>query len=343
MPEIKNLTKAAKRILKAVKDGERVILYGDADLDGVSSVLIFQETIECLRPEKSGDLKSDSTSDVKNSPTSDVGSDFSEITIYFPDREKEGYGLNEQALKFLDNLLISDINNNSKALLIILDTGIGNVAEVELAKKLGFEVIIVDHHQSLPQIPQASIIVDPKQKSDPYPFKHLACAGVAYKLAQVLISLTAPTIPTWRPEKFLELVAMATLYDQMPLEGENKKLVTDGILALKYTQRPGLLALIRPEKSDNLKSDVKGVPTSDFGPDFSGLGSGLVNRVIDEVRQKLVSPLAAGQIKNHISETYLLLIETSPSKAKKMAQALIKKAEQKREEIKKFLPKWNRE
>lgn len=283
MPEIKNIKKAAERILQAVKDKERIILYGDADLDGAASVIILQETIQMVG--------------IRYRPT-----------VYFPDRQKEGYGINDMALKYLKKY--------SPALFIVLDTGISNVSEVELAKKLGFEVIIIDHHQALAQLPKASIIVDPKQKTDKYPFKHLACAGVVYKLSKEIKQIVTKScdrrdlsqnlLVGWRPEKFLELVALATLYDQMPLEDENQKLVRDGILALKYTQRPGLKELASQP-----------IPAS-----------------IDEVRQKMISPLAAGQIKNHISQAYSLLIEKNPAKAKKLSQELIALAQEKKQQIK---------
>ena len=144
--EIKNLEKAAKRILKAVEFKEKVILYGDADPDGVISVIILKETLEefGLKP----------------------------VQIYFPDREKEGYGINEKALKVL--------KKKAPALLISFDCAMSNVKEVDLAKKNGFEVIIIDHHNPLPKVPKASIIVNPKQKGDKYSFKQLACAGITY-------------------------------------------------------------------------------------------------------------------------------------------------------------------
>ena len=153
MQEIKNLKKAADRILKAIKKKEKIILYGDADLDGTASVIITEEAIRNL----GGTISA----------------------FYFPDRETEGYGLTEKALDLL--------KKESPALLIVLDCGIGNVKEVSLAKKLGFKVVIIDHHEALDKLPSAEIIVDPKQKSDKYPFKKLACAGIAFKLAEAVL------------------------------------------------------------------------------------------------------------------------------------------------------------
>ena len=128
--EIKNLEKAAKRILEAVKAGERIIIYGDSDLDGVASVVILEE---CL----------------KNLGTSAVA-------LYFYDREKEGYGINEKAL--------GKLKKYSPALFITLDCGISNFKEVKIANDFGFEVIIIDHHEIVEgkSIPENVYILNPE-------------------------------------------------------------------------------------------------------------------------------------------------------------------------------------
>jgi single-stranded-DNA-specific exonuclease len=127
MAEIKNIKKAAERISKAIEKKEKIILYGDADMDGIGSTIILEEAIGAL----GGKIEA----------------------IYFPDRELEGYGLNEDALKFL--------KKSAPALLILLDCGIGNFDEIKIAKKLKFEVMIVDHHKTLGKLPAASVIVNP--------------------------------------------------------------------------------------------------------------------------------------------------------------------------------------
>ncbi len=269
-PEIKNLKKAAERILKAIDNQEKVIIYGDSDPDGVGAVIILEETIKELG--------------------------LSPVAVYFPDRQKEGYGLNEKALKFL--------KKHSPALLVVLDCGIGNVEEVELANKMGFEVIIIDHHKILPQIPRASIICDPKQEGDDYPFKELATAGIVYKLSKMLFSIA---VQEFKPEKFLEIVALSTIADMMALEADNEKFVREGLLALNFSTRPGLIALMEVTEFKNWD--------------------------IQEVRQKLVSILNAGETKNHLNEAYLLLTENDPAKAKRIIQLLINKSENRRQEI----------
>jgi len=272
MAEIKNLTRAANRILKAIANKERIILYGDCDPDGASSVLIMEETIRLLGGKKP--------------------------KVYFPDRETEGYGINKKALGVLKKY--------APALLVVFDCGITNIKETEIAKKMGFEVIIVDHHEVRPRLPKA-LVVNPKQKGDKYPFKFLAGAGLAYKLAQKIFSLSQKP---YRPEKFLELVALATIADQMPLEQDNEKLVHDGLLALRYTKREGLKALMK------LTSFSEGT-AGDF-------------------RQKILPPLNIWKAKKHINLLYYFLKEKSSRKALKMAKALLEDVEKKKEIMKKI-------
>jgi len=273
---MKGLKEAAERILKAITQREKIILFGDADMDGVASVIILEETIKILKKQNG-----------------------SEITVYFPDREKEGYGINKSALNFL--------KDKAPALFISLDCGIGNVREVKFANKLGFEVIIVDHHEVLLELPCASVIVNPKQKDDNYPFKRLACASITYKLARLLFLQAAKE---WRPEEFLVLAMLATLSDQVPLKDENKQLVKQGMLALNYTKRPGLRALMEIFSFENLG--------------------------IEEIFHTLLHPLGSAGTENHLNEAYLFLTETSLKKTKERAEFLIEKSKEKRIEIKRI-------
>jgi single-stranded-DNA-specific exonuclease len=276
--EIKNLKKAAQRIFKALNQKEKIILYGDSDPDGVGSVILLKETLEKL------------AKNFLNSPL--------EIIVYFPDRIKEGYGLNETALKFLSQF--------SPALFITLDLGIGNVKEVELAKKLGFEVIIIDHHEPLLELPKAEIIVDPKQKDDKYPFKNFSCTALVYKLVKLLHNLGGIA---WESERFLELVLLATLYDQMPIVEENEKLVKEGILAFNYSKRVSLNVL---KKLTNFQGSL------------------------EEVKKKILPPLsAATTTPDHLQEAYIFLTEESSVKAEELGKNLIEKNRKRNEEIKK--------
>jgi len=280
--EIKNLKKTANRILKAVDEKEKIILYGDADPDGIASVIILKEALEILEANLS--------------------------KIYFPDRETEGYGINEEALKFLEP--------EAPALFLALDCGIGNFKEVKIAKKMGFEVVIIDHHEVLSKLPEASIIVDPKQKDDKYPFKHLSTAGIVYKLVKILLFQEHES---FEQEKFLELVAISTLADQMPLLEENKDFVKKGILALNQTKRPGLKVLME-------LTDFKTALAKD---EVSGWE-------IEEVRKKILPPLNLWGAENHQSQVYSLLTENSPKKAEDLAKILLKKSKERKEKIKKI-------
>jgi len=221
MKEIKNLKKASNRILKAIKNKEKIVIYGDSDMDGVSSVIIVKDSITSL------------------------GGNVSKI--YFPDRETEGYGVNKTALKRL--------KNEAPALFIALDCGIGNIEEVDIANKMGFEVIIIDHHIVPEKLPDAKIIVDPKQKGDEYPFKDFATAGIAYRLS---ILLLGDKMTDNLRRDVLELAAMATIADMMPKVEDNEEIIMEGLSSLKDSWRPGIQALLALERirSSSLMSQV---------------------------------------------------------------------------------------
>ncbi|MFH1423695.1 MAG: DHH family phosphoesterase [Candidatus Nealsonbacteria bacterium] len=261
--EIKNIKKAAERIKKAVDKKERIILYGDADMDGIGSTIILKEAIKTL----GGKI----------------------TAIYFPDRELEGYGLNEDALNFL--------KAHAPALLILLDCGISNLSEVKIAKNLGFEVMIVDHHKLLKKPPQASIIVNPKQKGDKYPFKEFAAAGVVFKLIEELL---AGKMSVSLKNNFLELVALATIADMMPQTDDNLEIVEEGLRSLKNTRRPALRSFweIDPVIKDN----------------------------INQFAQKIILACNASGGKNHSNEAYLLLTAKSVKEAESLARHLLDKA-----------------
>jgi len=270
--KIKNLRKAAKRILRAIKNEERIILYGDADLDGIGSVIILKETIEKLGGKISA--------------------------FYFPEREKEGYGITEKSLNVL--------KKNAPALFITLDCGISNFKEVKKANGLGFEVIIVDHHQVLDKMPEASIIVDPKQETDKYPFKEMACVGVAYKLAEAIFAEDKKSYPKNKQflKEFLELVALGTIADQVPLINENEKFVKEGLKILNYTSRPGLQVLI----------------------ELTGFKDG----GLQEVQQKITSQLKSSENTGSLNGIFIFLTEKSFAKTEKMALDFIKEARRKK-------------
>ncbi len=274
MPEIKNLKKAAKRIQKACKKKEKIILYGDSDLDGITSVIIMKETIQTL----GGNV----------------------AAVFFPDRENDGYGITEKALK---QLIVF-----SPALFISLDLGIGNIKEAEIAKKMGFEIIIVDHHQLLDKTPKVSLIVDPKQKGDKYPFKGFAAAGLAFKLSgEILGKSISPKLKNG----FLELAAVATIADMMPQTDDNEIIIEEGLASLRNTLRPG------------------------FKVFYEILGQDLSSR---QTIQKIVSALNITEATDDwLNETYRLLTSSSSEDSKKIAEKLIQKAEAKQFKVRQIV------
>jgi len=272
--EIKNLKKTAKRILKSIKSKERIVIYGDADLDGVTSVIILKECIKNLG---------------------------GEITaIYFPDREKEGYGINEEALHYLKKY--------APALFLALDCGIGNFKEVKIAKKLGFEVVIIDHHEILEKLPEASIIVDPKQKGDKYPLKQLATVGIIFKLAENLLK---ERMTESLRRNFLELVAMATIADMMPRVGENEEMILEGLNSLKSSWRPGIQVLFELEPFKSLT---------------------LIQQV-----NKVSSLLNIRDVENRLPAAFRFLTASDKKEAEKLSERLLEKGFQKRERIKEII------
>lgn len=280
MTEIKNLKKVAQRILKAIKNKEKIVLYGDADLDGVAAVIILADTIKNL----GGKI----------------------AAIYFPDRELEGYGITEKGLNYLKKF-------GEKALLIALDCGIGNFKEVVMAKKLGFEVIIIDHHQILDKLPKASIIVDPKQKGDKYPFKGLATAGIVFKLSELLLK----NIMTKNLRKnFLELVALATIADMMPREEENKIFIEEGLQSLESSFRPGIKVFFEMEPFKSIA----------FGREGGGW-----------VSSKIISILNVRDVENSFPASFRLLTNPSLKESKIIVEKLLAKSEIRKEKIKEII------
>jgi len=271
MVEIKNLKKAASRILKATKFKEKIILYGDADLDGVASVIILKETIKNLDGEIS--------------------------ELYFPDREMEGYGISETGLTHLKNF--------APALLIALDCGIGNFKEVKMAKNLGFEVLIIDHHEVLDKLPEAKIIVDPKQKGDRYPFKELATAGIAFKLSELILK---NRLTENLKQNFLELAAIATIADMMPREDENQIFIEEGLKSIENSWRPGIRAIFEEKAFDHYSN-------------------------LNQKVSKMISILNVRDVENNFPASFRLLTSPGLEESKKIISRLIEKSEIRKQKI----------
>ena len=207
--DLRDMPQAVQRIQQAIASGERLVVYGDFDVDGITSATLLVQTLAALG---------------------------ARVSPYIPRRLEEGYGLN---LGALDRLAAEDVR-----LVITVDNGISALAEVEHAHALGIDVIVTDHHHVPPQLPRAVAILNPKRPDCPYPFKELAGVGVAFKLAQALSDLRIANFEFRNPNFGLDLVALGTVVDMAPLIGENRALARRGLAMLNQTQRPGLLAMI---------------------------------------------------------------------------------------------------
>ena len=193
-------------IVSAIQNDERIVIYGDYDVDGVTSTVLLVEVIERLG---------------------------GKVEPYIPDRFEEGYGLNLEALKSLSEQGVS--------LIVSVDCGIRSVIEAEYCKQIGLKLVITDHHHPDEHIPQADAVVNPKRMNQRYPFPDLAGVGVAYKLAQaILLQLTGSAE---KADRWLDVVALGTVADMAPLIGENRWLVKAGLNVLRTTSKPGMKAL----------------------------------------------------------------------------------------------------
>ncbi len=222
---LKDMEKAVSRILEARKKKEKVIIFGDYDVDGITSSAVLTDVFTKLKIENS---------------------------IYIPDRGKEGYGMNEKAVKYLAR--------KKTNLIVTVDCGVRDLKEIELAKKLGMEVVVSDHHLPGKQLPKAVAVINPHRKDDIYPWKDLAGVGVAFKLACALIKKSPKGIFREGYEKWLlDLVALGTVADMVPLKKENRVLVKYGLVVLSKTKRLGIKALF---KKSRLSLSPKDIPNT---------------------------------------------------------------------------------
>lgn len=209
---MKGMEEGVRRTIQAILGGEKVAVYGDYDVDGITSSALLKLFL------------------------ADCGL---EASVYIPKRLQEGYGLNPEAMK--------EIKAQGTKLLITVDCGVSDRQEVELARRLGMDVIILDHHEPPEDLPPA-IVIDPMQKDCPYPFKGLAGVGVTFAFVMALRK-ELRELGHWRrhPEpnlkRYLDLVALGTVADVVPVVGENRVLLKFGLEELSRTRRPGLVAL----------------------------------------------------------------------------------------------------
>lgn len=200
---MKDMEKGVERIRSAISKKEKITVYGDYDVDGISSVAMLLSYLK------------------------DAGAI---CNFYIPDREKEGYGLNEGA--------VNKIAADGTTLMITVDTGITAIGEVEEANRLGLDVIITDHHSVGDTLPPAYAVINPKRPDCPYPFKALAGAGVAFKLLSALCADTKRAVTD-----YCDIAALATIADVVPLHGENRIITALGLRKMRKMPSTGLSAL----------------------------------------------------------------------------------------------------
>ena len=221
------MEKVVERIVSAANKKERIIVYGDYDVDGVTSSILLIEALE--------KLYGDSTFVLQDTNRNQF------FHVYLPHREEDGYGLSENAVNYIK---AQNVN-----LVITCDCGTANIAHIQSLQDFGIDVIVLDHHTASDIRPPAFGFINPKYPKGGYPFKHLAACGVVFKVVQALRDyFERKKIPSPISESFekwsLDLVTLATVADMMPLCGENRMLVKWGLVVVNKTKRLGLQALI---------------------------------------------------------------------------------------------------
>ena len=204
---MKDMDLAVERIRRALDEFQKIAVYGDYDADGVTSTAMLYSYLE---------------------------SNGADVQYYIPEREGEGYGLNMAAIHALKERQVE--------LIITVDNGISSVEEVDYAKSLGLDVVITDHHRPQKQLPAAVAVVDPYREDCPSPFKGFSGVGVAFKL---ISALEGPDCDIQSLlENYADLLAIGTVADVVPLKGENRSFVSQGLKQLEHTDRIGLQALL---------------------------------------------------------------------------------------------------
>ena len=218
---ILNMERAVLRILQSFREGERIVIYGDYDCDGIPGSVVLHDLFAQIG--------------VVN------------FSNYIPHRHHEGYGLNKDA--------IAKFAKDGVGLIITVDCGITDVEEVLMAEGLGMNVIVTDHHLPQAVLPPAYAVINSKQDGDTYPDDMLCGAGVAFKLAQAILirgreNKTITDIPNGWEKWLLDMAGLSTIADMVPLVNENRVLAYYGLKVLRKSPRPGLHALLREAKVD---------------------------------------------------------------------------------------------
>ena len=199
-----DMDKAAGRVGLAMSRGEKIAVFGDYDVDGITATCLLTDFLR-----RHG----------------------ADVVSYIPGRLEEGYGLNPIA--------IHQLHAEGVKLIVTVDCGITAVSEAELCKQLGIDLVITDHHECKQPLPAAVAVVDPHRCDGGYPHKNLSGVGVAFKLASALCGSQEKVL-----EEYADMVCLGTVADVMPLQGENRVFVARGLESLAHTKRPGIAALM---------------------------------------------------------------------------------------------------
>lgn len=266
----KDMQKAVARLARAIADDQKIVVYGDYDADGVTASAVLIETFRALgaRPD-----------------------------VYIPFRGTEGYGLNVPA--------VEELHQNGTQVIVTVDCGTTNVREVARANELGMDVILTDHHDEPPVLPEPYALINPELHRESYPFRHLSGAGVAFKLAYALLlhtkygaTLGRDPLPEGWEKWLLDLVAISTVTDMVSLLDENRVFVRFGLGVLRKGRRLGLRSLF---------GDMR-VAIEDADEETLGF----------QIGPRLN---AAGRM-NHASTSFNLLVATDQGEAERLATAL---------------------
>ena len=216
---MKDMDKAVARVLQAIENQENIMVFGDYDVDGTTSVALVSSYLQSHYPN---------------------------VCTYIPDRYAEGYGVSYQGIDFADD--------NNISLIIALDCGIKSIEHVKYAKDKKIDFIICDHHRPGAQIPDAAAVLDPKRDDCDYPYKELCGCGVGFKLLQALAPHFNQNIKHLIP--YLDLVATAIGADIVPITGENRILAKFGMDVINQNPRPGIKAILKNQKSHYTITDI---------------------------------------------------------------------------------------
>ncbi|WP_188049023.1 single-stranded-DNA-specific exonuclease RecJ [Flavobacterium sp. GP15] len=208
---MKDMEKAVERIEKAIQNQERILVFGDYDVDGTTAVSLVSSYIKSYYPE---------------------------VATYIPDRYQEGYGVSFMGIDYADD--------NGFSLIIALDCGIKSIDHVAYAKERNIDFIICDHHRPGETLPDAVAVLDPKREDCNYPYDELCGCGIGFKLIQALGNNRSQTIEDLIP--YLDLVAAAIAADIVPMTGENRVLAHFGLQVINSNPRPGIKALVHQIK-----------------------------------------------------------------------------------------------